>query len=71
MTDTERLRAFIADRGIPITFIAKKVGITRESFYKKMKNETEFTASEIVLISDVLHMKRSERDAIFFAVKGE
>ena len=34
MTDSKKLSDEIADSGITITAIAKKLGITREGFYK-------------------------------------
>lgn len=44
------LSSVIAESGMSITFISKKMGITREGFYKKLNNETEFKASEILAI---------------------
>ena len=36
MTDSKKLSDEITDSGITITAIAKKLGITREGFYKKL-----------------------------------
>lgn len=47
MTDKEKLSEEIDSSGMTITAIARKLGITREGFYKKLNNETEFKASEI------------------------
>ena len=57
----------IADSGITITAIAKKLGITREGFYKKLNNETEFKASEISALQKILRLTNKKRDEIFFA----
>ena len=67
----ERLKKAIEKSGLPISFIAKKLSITREGLYKKINGDTEFKASEIVNISDILHLSIEERDAIFFASKCE
>lgn len=67
MTNTAELRELIDTSGISITFLAKKTGITRECFYQRLKNETEFRASEIASLAKALHMTRDQRDAIFFA----
>lgn len=71
MTDTRLLSQVINDSGITITALAKKLGITRESFYKKMNNETEFKASEIISLQNILSLTNQIRDNIFFATKVE
>lgn len=71
MTDTRLLSQVINDSGITITAIAKKLGIIRESFYKKMNNETEFKASEIISLQNILSLTNQIRDNIFFAAKVE
>mgnify|MGYP002323924127 CR=1 FL=1 len=54
MTDSKMLSDEITDSGMTITAIAKKIGITREGFYKKLNNETEFKASEISALQKIL-----------------
>lgn len=71
MTNTEELKVKIKKSGISITFIARKLGISREYFYKKMNNEADFKASEILAIARILGLNKKERDAIFFAEIGE
>lgn len=69
MTDSKRLSDEIINSGITITAIAKKIGITREGFYKKLNNETEFKASEISLLQDILRLTNKKRDEIFLQKK--
>lgn len=71
MTNSALLNEVISESGITITAIARKLGITREGLYKKMNNETEFKASEIALMQNILHLPNKKRDAIFFATKVE
>lgn len=71
MTDTNALKKCISDSGISISFIAHKMGISREGFYKKMNGETEFKASEICSLKELLGMTNAKRDAIFFADEVE
>lgn len=71
MTDTSKLNEAIAESGITITAIARKLGISREGFYKKMNNESEFKASEIVLMQDILRISSKKRDEIFFGNEVE
>ena len=54
MTDSKKLSDEITDSGMTITAIAKKIGITREGFYKKLNNETEFKASEISALQKII-----------------
>lgn len=71
MTDTIKLGVAISESGITITAIAKKIGITREGFYKKLNNETEFKASEISALQEILGLSNRKRDEIFFAKNVE
>lgn len=71
MTDREKLDNAISKSGITITAIAIKLGITRECFYKKLNNKTEFKASEIASMQNILGLSNEERDAIFFAKEDE
>ena len=71
MTDNTLLNEEIVDSGITITAIARKLGITREGLYKKINNETEFKASEILSMQKILNLTNKKRDSIFFANKVE
>lgn len=67
MTNTELLNCEIAKSGMTITFIAKKMGLTRAGFHKKLYNKTEFKASEIIILQKLLRLSNERRDEIFFA----
>ena len=67
MTDFEKLKQLIRDRGVTITYIAEKAGISRETFYNRCNGIGEFTVSEITGIANALRLTNKERDAIFFA----
>ena len=71
LTDSELLSDEITESGMTITAIARKLGITREGFYKKLNNETEFKASEISAMQKILNLTSKKRDAIFFAKQVE
>lgn len=71
MTNTELLKEAIENSGMSITFISDKMGISREGFYKKMNNLTEFKASEIMAFTEILGMSKEKRDCIFFEDKGD
>lgn len=71
MTNSKLLSDEISNSGMTVTFIAQKIGITREGFYKKLNNSTEFKASEIVALQSILRLSNNRRDEIFFANKVE
>lgn len=60
------LKKTIKESGIPITFIARKLEISRECFYKKLNGRTEYKASEIFKMQKILHLTDERRDEIFF-----
>lgn len=71
LTDSKKLSDEITNSGMTITAISKKLGITREGFYKKLNNETEFKASEISALQKILRLTNKKRDEIFFAEEVE
>lgn len=66
MFNSELLRDKIQGSGLKIGYIAEESGILRNTLYNKMKGKSEFTASEIVSLSQTLKLSRSEVDSIFF-----
>ncbi len=68
MTDTSLLRKKIDESGYKLRFIAKKLNITYAGFLKKVNNETEFKASEIQILGELLNLTREEIDKIFFTL---
>lgn len=65
MLNAELLQKKIANSGMSITFISKKVGITRETLYNKINGKSDFSATEIVALTELLRLTRAERDKIF------
>ena len=67
MADIECLRKKMEESGMTVTAIAKKAGILRETLYNRMKGKGDFTASEIVSLTEVLQLTRADRDKIFLS----
>lgn len=69
MTNTELLEKKIGDSGYKRSYIAKAIGLkSAYGLAKKVNNESEFKASEIQALCDLLKIESlEERDAIFFA----
>ena len=71
MTDFAMLKKKINESGMTMVAISKKTGILRETLYNRLNGIGDFTASEMLAISDTLHLTNKERDAIFFAKQVE
>lgn len=59
--DFTRLRSRIRAKGYSIRSFATKVGIDGTTLCKKLKNEREFTISEIFKIKELLEIKEIEK----------
>lgn len=69
MTDIKMLKTAIEESGFRNRFIADKLGLSPEGFYKKLRGETEFKVSEVERITDLLKLTSKKRDDIFFSNK--
>lgn len=66
MTNTRLLRERIEQSGYKLRFIANKIGITYQGLLNKINNKSEFKATEIQMLHDLLNLTEAERIAIFF-----
>ena len=66
MTNTELLREKINASGYKLQFVAEKCGLTYFGLMKKVNNETEFKASEVMILKELLHLTDDEVMEIFF-----
>ncbi len=69
MTDKTKLEIAIIKSGLTKHEVAKRLGLSDMGFYKKLNNVTEFKASEIAKLKEILKLKAIE--PIFFATKVE
>lgn len=69
MTNISDLKEKIKNSGMTMTSIARKSSISRETLYNRLNGIGEFTASEIVGLTNALKLTRQERDNIFFNKK--
>ena len=69
MTDSQKFKDYMKERGYTVKTLAEQVGISHESLYQKIGNERAFKATEIMRISEILGMSTSDRDEIFFATE--
>lgn len=66
MTDTLRLKELIAKRGIKLSWVARYLGLSRNGLFLKMSNASEFKASEIAKLQQLLRLTDAETGQIFF-----
>ncbi|WP_094607771.1 hypothetical protein SPSIL_008610 [Sporomusa silvacetica DSM 10669] len=68
MTNTLELEIAIKRAGLTRKEIANKLGISLMGLYKKINNITEFKASEISKLAELLKINNfKEKERIFFA----
>ena len=56
----------IYESGLKLEAIARRMGINRVSLWNKIQGRTEFKASEIKSLSQILSLSAEQRDNIFF-----
>lgn len=65
MVDNERLKDEVKKCGYKQQYLASKLGLTPNGLSRKLNGVTEFKASEIEALSDLLHLSSEERNSIF------
>lgn len=69
MTNVEALQNKITDSGIKKTFIAERLGISYPGYLNKETGKTEFTASEVAIMRQLLNLSEDELVNIFLSSK--
>lgn len=68
MTNTKELERVIAESGLKKSYIAKVLGLSRQSLRMKILNIHPFTTCEVQALCDLLHIgDLHAKEAIFFA----
>ena len=67
MTNTTLLNEYINKSGYKRSYIAEKLDLSAYGFALKCNNESEFKASEIDILCELLNIGIEHRMAIFFA----
>lgn len=63
----EYLNDRISISRIPITAIAEKLGVSRQTLYNKMHGDRDFKTSEIAKLCEILRLTDEEKKLVFFA----
>lgn len=67
MPNIELLKEKINDSGLPMTVLARKSGIVRETLYNRLSGVGDFTTAEVMGLTNALKLTKSERDQIFLS----
>lgn len=71
MINTAKLKAKIIEKGLVQEAVAMQLGMTSGTFNYKLNNKTEFKASEIKKLHEILLLTTEEIFEIFFAEEVE
>ena len=67
MTNTSLLEQYIEKSGYKRSYIAKQLGLTTYGLALKINNKSEFKASEMKTLCELLQIPARDKEAIFFA----
>jgi predicted transcriptional regulator len=71
MINLKLLASTIEERGIKLSKLAEKIGLTYQGLKYKLDGRSEFKVSEVNRMTEVLRLSDAERDAIFFSQSVE
>lgn len=66
MYDRNQLETVIAQSGYKKSYLAEKLSMTKYTFSRKLSGASEFKASEIGLLSQILHLTPVKVEQIFY-----
>ena len=67
MVDISKLKGKIVERNTTQEELANKIGIDKSTFYRKMKQNGNFSIKEVNLIVSTLNLSKDEAMSIFFS----
>lgn len=66
MTNSQLLKIEINESGYKVCFVAKQLNIGYQALLNKINNLSEFKASEISILCELLNINIESRENIFF-----
>lgn len=61
-----KLKGKIVEKGLTLTDVANQIGLTIQSFSKKLNGEVDFKSTEIDNLMNILQISKKEIDIYFF-----
>lgn len=68
MTNGKLLKEIAKAKRITLQELATALGLTRQGLSNKIENRSEFRASEISKLSEILKLSERQKSDIFFAI---
>jgi len=65
MLDVQRYKALVDQSGLKKTHIADRLNLSYQGYLKKENGESEFTATHISILKDLLRLSNKEVSEIF------
>ena len=65
MVDVEKYANLVKDSGIKKSFLAERLGISYQGYINKETGKSDFTASEVAVLKDLLHLSNKDVADIF------
>lgn len=70
MTNTDLLKQLITKSGLKLKYIAECLNISIQTLQRKVENQSEFKASEIKLLCEILNIESFDLEKkVFFYAK--
>lgn len=63
--EEHKLKAYLEDRGVMKTWLAKQLGISMQALYQKFSGFTKFSLEQSLKIRDLLRMTNTEFNEVF------
>lgn len=63
--EEHKLKAYLEDRGVMKTWLAKQLGISMQALYQKFSGVTKFSLEQSLKIRDLLRMTNTEFNEVF------
>lgn len=71
MTNTELLKLKVEESGLKVIYICNQLGISPQGYYSKLRDGSDWTYTQVVILKRLLHLTDDEADLIFFTPKVE
>lgn len=68
MTNGKLLKQIAKSKHFTLQRLAEAIGVSRQGLSNKIENRSEFKASEVSKLSDLLGLSAKQKQDIFFAI---
>lgn len=62
----EKIKNAIDERGLKMNYVQKKLGVSKQTLYRKISGNTQWYIRELKVFKEILHLSNDEFVDIFF-----